>query len=179
MTLTTAAREMHELQVALAKHLEDAKTRERDLRSQIEARKRVLECSADGIDYDKVTLARTIIYVRGQYAKGGEDRASVIRDAVKQLSTGEPIRAFYGDLWHHYFATKSYDRWYGQRSDHPYHMGPGHGSIIFEVGLVDAVRKNRTYSDLTPDEIEAAIYFLTNLERVQAAEQKAREFATA
>lgn len=179
MDLTTAAREMHELRKELAAHIDASKKREAELRSSINDRSRVLESAADGIDADKVALAKTIISIRGLYANGGDDRKSVISDAVKQLSTGEPVRVHYGDLWHYYFGTKSYDRWYGQRSDHPYHMGPGHGSIIFSVELTDRVRKNLTYADLTPDEIEAAIYYLMNLERVQAAEQRAREVAAA
>jgi hypothetical protein len=179
MDLTTAAKELHGLRLDLQKHLDEATKQETFLRGQIQARVNVLESAADGIDHDKVTLAKTVLSIRGTYAKAGEDRKSVISDAVKQLSTGEPARPHYGDLWQYYFGTKSYDRWHGQRSDHPYHMGPGHGSIIFSVELTDRVRKNRTHADLTADEIEAAIYYLMNLERVQAAEQRAREAAAA
>lgn len=179
MNLTTAAKELHGLRTELSQHLDDATKREKHLRGEIQARLNVLESAADGIDHDKVALAKTVLSIRGTYAEGGEDRKSVIADAIKQLSTGEPVRVHYGDLWQYYFGTKSYDRWYGQRSDHPYHMGPGHGSIIFSVELTDRVRKNLTHADLTADEIEAAIYYLMNLERVQAAEQKAREQAAA
>lgn len=179
MELATAAREMHALRKELGSHLDEAKRREAELREQIRQRANVLASSAEGIDVAKIELAKTIVFVRGTYAKGGDDRASVISDAVKQLSTGEPIRAFYGDLWSHYFGTKSYDRWNGQRSDHQYGYGPGHGSTIFAVGLVEAVRNDRKPTDLTPEEIDAAIYYLINLERVQASEQKAREQAAA
>ena len=57
-------------------------------------------------------------------------------------------------------------------------MGPSHGSIIFAVGLTNAARK-RPYADLAPAEIEAAIYYLTNLARVQAAEADAKAKAAA
>ena len=169
MDLTTAVREMHDLKSALAAHLEASKAEEARLRGEIRHRAEILDMSASGIDLEKVALAKTIVYVRGTYARGGDERASVIADAVKQLATGAPIRAVYGDLWRVAFGTKSYDRWHGQRTDCEYGLGPRHGSIIFQVGLVEGVRNNRTHSDLTPEEIEAAIYYLTNLERVQAA----------
>ncbi|NTG73259.1 hypothetical protein G6M02_07940 [Agrobacterium rhizogenes] len=179
MELATATRRIYGLRRDLEIHLDVAKRHEAELREQIRQCAAVLASSADGIDYDKVELAKTVIYVHGSYARAGEDRASVIADAMKQIATGEPVRKVYGDLWLRYFGTKNYDRWSGQRSDHPYFMGPGHGSIVFEVGLVEKVRKERQWADLSAAEIEAAIYYLVNLERVQAAEQKAREQAAA
>jgi hypothetical protein len=179
MDLTTAAREMHELRKELAAHIDASKKREAELRSSINDRSRVLESAADGIDADKVALAKTIISIRGLYANGGDDRKSVISDAVKQLSTGSPCA----------FTMATCGTTISARN----HMtagtvnavitlttwGRATGSIIFSVELTDRVRKNLTYADLTPDEIEAAIYYLMNLERVQAAEQRAREVAAA
>lgn len=177
--LTTAAREIHEFGGALAAHIEQSKRREAELREEIRKRREILEMSASGIDFEKVALAKTIISVRGTYAKGGDDRASVKADAIKQLATGVPIREIYGDLWRVAFGTKSYDRWHGQRCDCEYGMGPGHGSLIFQIGLRDNVRNTRKHSDLAPEEIEAAIYFLTNIERIQAAEADAKAAAVA
>lgn len=179
MNLTEAAREMHSLRKQLAEHLEASKLQEVKLRAHICHCTDILATSANGLDPEKIALARTVVFASGSYVKGGDDRASVISDAIKQLSTGEPVRPTYNDLWTSYFGTKSYDRWHGQRSDHPYGMGPGHGSTIFRVGIVEDVRKTRKQSDLTPDEVEAAIYYLVNLERVQAAEQTSREQAAA
>ena len=179
MNLTTAACEMHDLKGALATHIETAKAEENRLRNEIRKRAEVLDLSAQGIDLDKVALAKTIVLVRGTYAKGGDDRASVIADAIKQLATGVPVREHYGDLWRVYFGTKSYDRWYGQRCDREYHYGPRHGSIIFAVEVRGDIRDSRHQSDLSHDEIEAAIYYLANLERVQTAEADARAKAAA
>ncbi len=177
-TLTTAARELHELSAALTRHKTDAQAEERRLVEEIRQRQAILSLAASGIDHDKVALAKTIIVVRGSYAKGGTDRASVVVDAVRQLVTGEPIRLYYGDLWKVAFGTKSYDRWDGQRSDHEYGCGPRHGSTIFSVGLMPEVRKMAP-TDLTPDQIEAAVYYLTNLERIQTAEAEAKAKAEA
>lgn len=179
MTLTTAAQEMYQLRQQLEQHLADAKKGEDELRRQIRERANILASAEHGLDLEKIALAKTVIYVRGAYERAGEDRASVINDAIKQLATGEPVRQVYGDLWQRYFGTKNYDRWSGQRSDHPYFMGPGHGSICFEVGIVESVRDKRKQSDLTADEIEAAIYYLTNIPRVQEAERKAASQAAA
>jgi hypothetical protein len=177
--LTQAAANLATLQNALARHIEAAKQEEARIRAEIQKCRQVLNFSAEGIDFDKVALAKTIINVSGRYASGGTDRASVVSDAIRQLSTGEPIRPYYGDLWRISFGTKNYAHWIGQRSDHEYGCGPRHGSVVFSVGLTRDVRERRNHADLTPDEIEAAIYYLTNLERVQAAEEVARVQAAA
>ena len=179
MSLTAAAQEMYSLKKKLEDHLASSKKREEEIRSQIRQRANILSSAVEGVDLDKVNLAKTVIYVKGAYERAGEDRNSVIYDAIKQLATGLPTRAAYGDLWSYYFGTKNYDRWSGQRSDHPYWMGPGHGSICFEVGIVESVRKSRKQADLTAAEVEAAIYYLTNIQRVQEAERKAAQQATA
>lgn len=179
MQLTTAAQEMHQLRRELEQHIASSKTREDELRGQIKLRANVLSSAEQGIDVEKVGLAKTVIYVSGAYDRAGEDRASVIHDAVKQLATGEPIRPFYGDLWSHYFGTKNYDRWSGQRCDCQYGYGPGHGSIVFRVGIIEDVRENRAQADLTAEEVEAAIYYLTNIKRVQDAEAAAAKQAAA
>ena len=172
ISLTETAREKYELEAELSAHEQAAKARADELRREIRSRALILETATEGLDADKIDLAKTIVSIRGSYARGGDDRHSVVRDAMRQLATGEPVRAHYGDLWRVYFGTKSYDRWHGQRSDHPYGYGPKHGGIIFAVEVTRTARE-RGQADLTPDEIEAAIYYLTNLERAQAAEQRA------
>lgn len=179
MELTTAAQEMYQLRKDLEQHIASAKAREDELRGQIKQRANVLASAEQGLDLEKVRLAKTVVYVNGSYDRAGDDRASVIHDAIRQLATGEPIRQFYGDLWSHYFGTKNYDRWSGQRSDHQYGYGPGHGSIVFRVGVIEDVRKTRTQADLTAEEVEAAIYYLTNIKRVQDAEAAAAKQAAA
>lgn len=174
MSLTTATRDLVELQAALKAHLERAAKSEAGLRERIRQCRAVLALNADGIDHEKVAIAKQVVIVRGAYAKAGQDRAGVIFDATKQIATGEPIRPHYGDLWHVTFGTKNYDGWSGQRSDQGYGMGPRHGTTVFSVGLMPEVRAG-AYSDLAPAQIEAAIYYLTNLERVQAAEAHAAE----
>lgn len=168
MNLTNAARELHELAAALKEHEEKAMAETARIKGEIAKRKAILNMAGDGIDPEKVALARTILFVRGEYDRAGDDRVSVISDAIKHFATGD------GDMWRIAFGTKSYDRWHGQRTDCEYGYGPGHGSIIFQIGVLDDVRKSRKQDELTTDEVEAVIYFLTNLPRIQAAERNAR-----
>lgn len=171
MNLTTVAHEMYHLKDELARHEAAAKAEADRLRAEINSRAKVLSLASEGLDHEKIALAHKVIEVRGSFERGGDDRSSVIQDAIRQLATGKPGDG-YLDLWRQYFGTKSYDRWHGQRSDHPYFYGPSHGSIIFSVGLTELVRK-RDPRQLTPEETEAAIYLLVNLARIQAAERAA------
>lgn len=175
MTLTEAARATSEAAAALSAHLESAKVEEIRLRGIIRDAEAVLLSTEAGLDAEKIALGKTVIYVT-DYTRGGQDRASCVSAAVKQLATGVPIRLHYGDLWKCYFGTKNYEGWIGQRSDHEYGYGPRHGSICFEVGLTRGARE-RKQADLTAEEIEAAIYVLLNVERIQAAEKLAAQKA--
>ena len=116
-----------------------------------------------GLDAGKIALAETVIFV-GDYSKGGEERASARADAIQQFSTGKPVGT-YKDLRREFFGTKNYDRWSGQRCDCEYGMGPRHGSICFQIGM----KKDARTRDLTAEEREAAVYYLVNLEAVQAS----------
>ena len=164
-SLTETVAELASLKVQLEVFEKGAQVEVARLRSEIAARQTLLNNIEAGLDSDKIALAQTVLNVRGLYAKAGEDRASVIRDATQWLATGNC--AAYRGLDGADFGTKDYDRWHGQRSDHEWGR-PRHGSIIFQVGLKDRKRV------LTADEREAAIYYLLNLERAQAAEQAAK-----
>lgn len=167
ISLTEAVKNIEKAKADLDAHQKASAARTAEINAVIKANREVLSMSAAGIDREKVTLAESVVYVSGLYVDGGDERASVIADAVRQLATGR-AKGPYCDLWRQHFGTKRYDRWYGQRSDHDYGYGPSHGSIIFEVGLKSEVRK-REPRELTADEIEAAVYYLTNIERIQAA----------
>ena len=178
MELTTAARELFDLQEQLERQISAAKIEEARLRQEIKFRIETLQFSRVGIDANKVKLAKTIITV-GTYENGGKDVISCIDDAIKQLSTGQPVRKLYGDLWKSYFGTKNYDGWRGQRCDCEYGFGPRHGDICFRIEITKDVRKLRNQEDLSAEEIEAAIYYLTNIDRIQKSEKASREASDA
>lgn len=168
--LTEIVRELTQLRVDLGAHEAAAKAEADRLRREIVARQTLLNNAEAGLDSDKIATAKTVIKVYGLYSKGGKDRASVVHDAVHWLATGKKREGVYLGLDSCDYGTKNYDRWIGQRSDHEW-GGPAHGSIVFQVGLIDRKRA------LTADETEAAIYYLLNLERAQTAAASAQKQA--
>lgn len=168
MDLTTTVRRIDGLRTALTFHNAEAAARAKALGDEIAELSRSVALHGAMLDQDKITMARTVMYVRGAYDRAGEGRASVIQDAVAFFATGPKP---YKDLRQGYFGTKNYDRWSGQRSDHPYWAGPSHGSICFAVGLTDTARKR---DEFTAEEVEACLYLLTRIDAVQKAEALAQ-----
>lgn len=166
--LTEAIRSIALLRADLAAHERQAEQYADSLKAQIGHLSRSVALDGALLDQGKIDLARTVIFVRGSYERAGEDRASVIQDAVAFFATGPKP---YKDLRQGYYGTKNYDRWSGQRSDHPYWAGPSHGSICFAVGLTDEARKRDEFS---AEEVEACLYLLTRIEAVQKAEAAAK-----
>jgi hypothetical protein len=164
VTLTETIKEIASLRSELSAHEAAAKARSAEITDQIRGLNRAVALEGALIDRAKVDLARTVLSIRGAYSRAGDDRGSVIQDAVAFFATGPKP---YKDLRQGYFGTKNYDRWSGQRSDHPYGMGPSHGSICFDIGLVKAAREKQSF---TPEEVEACLYFLTRIEAIQNAE---------
>lgn len=143
----------------------EASARHSAMAARIARYKQDLGRASLGLDLDKIAEAETVLAVRGAFAKAGAERESARQDAIKWLAAqagGDPCSERL-NLRAEYFGTKSYDRWHGQREDHAYGYGPRHGSTIFEIGLRNDARKR----DLTPAEVEAAIYYLLNLEAIQ------------
>lgn len=169
MDLTSKIRAMADIRRQITEIEADSKSRVEALRREAAGLQREIQLDGAQLDVAKIALARTVVSVRGEYARAGDEKASVIADAVHQIATGE--KRGYGGLDGEYFGTKNYDRWHGQRSDHEYGYGPGQGSIIFSVGLAADVRRRGGIAALTDEEREAAVYLLTRLEAVQAAER--------
>jgi hypothetical protein len=161
-----AAAAKHRLTAELSAHLDASRKEEARLRNEIKVADAAVRVGAEGFDLDRIALAERTIYVSGQYAKAGEARDGVVRDAIAQIATGE--KQGYRGLWLEAFNTKDYAHWHGQRSDHEYGFGPKHGSIIFSVGIRQEVR-SRDPKEFTDAEKEACVYYLTNLERIQMA----------
>jgi hypothetical protein len=84
------------------------------------------------------------------------ERKSCVDDAIDDL--GKCAKS----LKNGYFGTKNYAHWRDQRCDCAYGYGPKHGSVVFVVGL----RREYREKDLTPDDIECAIYCLLNIDKI-------------
>jgi hypothetical protein len=171
MDLTATIRNIAAIGEELAAHEIAARKHSDELRARIAGLRRRVAIDGAQLDSAKIDLARTVLYVRGSYARAGEDRASVIQDAITFFAMGPRPHK---DLRTGYFGTKNYDRWEGQRSDHPYFMGPSHGSVCFEVGLTKAAQDR---SEFTAEEVEACIYVLTRIDAIQSAETAAKQTA--
>ncbi len=162
---TTLAAKLYSCRSALQaegeRHAKAMKTLQNE-KSGIEQKLALLDA---GQDLDQIAVAKSVMYRRGRYAHGGSERASVIYDAIAYFANSDTLRP-HQSLKAGYFGTKDYDRWHGQRSDHSYGMGPRHGSIVFAVGLHSDARDR----DLTEVERSACIYYLRNIEKIEAAE---------
>lgn len=169
-SIAEAAAARHRIGIALEAHIKAAQSAETQLRAELKAACAAVSTASAGLDLAKIAEAESILEVRGKYATAGQDRASVLRDAVAQIATGE--KCGYSDLWEVNFGTKDYSGWHGQRSDHTPFCGPRHGSIIFSIGLHQEVR-NRAPRQLTDAERDACVYYLENLEAIQASREKA------
>lgn len=134
-----------------------------------DAAKKDIAAAGAGFDMEKIAAGRTVLYVHGQYAKAGDERAAALRGALSDLVSDGGKK-----LSREYFATKSYDRWHGQFLTCEYGMCPRHGGVIFEIGLTrDHAKRLREGGVLTEAEIEGAVYLLTILPQLQEAEAAA------
>ncbi|OAN76736.1 hypothetical protein A8B82_15185 [Sulfitobacter sp. EhC04] len=140
----------------------------KDLTAQRRACREAISMAGSALDLEKIKLAEQVIYVRGSFKEAGDDRHFTVNKAISVL-TSDSGRF----LWREYVGTKSYDRWHGQYIDAPYGMGPTHGHVIFAIGLNQSIRDHRACGNLTPEEIEACLYYLGALELIQESKAAA------
>lgn len=130
--------------------------------------KRQIELIGSGIDRDAVTLAETLIVVRGSLEHSGQDGPHMLREAIADVADYCPR------LQKEYLGTKDYDRWHGQGISGPYGYGPKHGTVIFSIGLSQSLRNRlRDGGFIHPQEREAMLYYLVCLKQIQDASKKA------
>ena len=133
---------------------------------------------AAGLDCERIMHAEHVITIRGSWHRRGQNKASCVKDAITDLATNAGRKLV--DRYFGVFGVKNYDQWSGQRSDHPYGWKPRHGHIVFAIGLTPAVRKRlQSGGELSPDECEAALYYLYNIDAITAAQKEARKEAAA
>jgi hypothetical protein len=170
-TLTSLYSTLYQQQEAFYKEVKDHNIRIKQLKDAVTKTQQEITLLKTGLDTGKIELARSILELRGSYVKAGQDRASVIVDAIRWFVDGKLCYEngetnYYKDLRRHYFGTKNYDGWHGQRSDHEYGCGPRHGSVIFYVGL----QRHMRAANLDSNHVEACIYYLSNIERIHGVE---------
>jgi hypothetical protein len=160
-------KKLHEIvneRVDKSKQLQNARKEfeklEKNLNLEINELIRLENISTEGVDLEKVQLAETIIYIRGNpfgIIDGGGVRISdlAISDIAKNCE----------HLKTEFYGNKTYEGYY-QRCNCSYGMGPRHGGIRDEIGLNPDARKR----DLTSDEKDACIYYINNYSKIK--EQK-------
>lgn len=166
----TPLTDAYSLRTALVANLaamrENFKRDETALKGRIAGCDEIIAQAGAGLDPVKIALARTVIAIRGSYARGGAERGGAVADAIQWLATG--TSPAYKGLDKISYGTKNYDAWSGQRSDHEYGMGPRHGSICFAIELLPDARRTH-WSEINEALREAAIYLLANIAAVEAA----------
>lgn len=121
-----------------------------------------------GLDVGKIKLAKTLMYVAGDYGPAGDDR-SVVKEAIEDVTQG------FVKLRTEYLATKNYDRFYHQATSHTYGYGPRHGSVVFEIGLHSSTRSRlSSRNTLTEQEREAMLYYLVHIDEIKRIEKEER-----
>lgn len=173
MSLAQHERKKAELLTALANEKVQHNQTVAGIRRSLETVNAAILLAMAGFDEAKLKVAESVLDVFGDYSRAGDDRAMVLEQAVEQ------VLAKGGRLKVRFLGTKNYDRWHGQGVEIEYGCGPKHGWVIFRVGLKEAVRRRAGTEVLTEEEVEAAIYYLRNLERIHAARRDAKAAAAA
>lgn len=104
---------------------------------------------------EKIRIMRSPIKLTGAiYDKTGKiitTRYDVIKEAIKDFQTNEFFK-----IQRRYYGIKNYAGFGDQRNDCEYGYGPRHGSIVFQIEIVNK-------SEPTEDMINNAIYYLLKL----------------
>lgn len=124
------------------------------INSEISTISKHLSITNVGLDLEMVN--RGMLVIEFGETKGIDERNKCVNDAISDLAGGAK------KLNERYFGTKDYAHWNDQREDHEYGYGPKHGSIVFRVGL----RREYLRKELTPEDIECAIYCLLNINKI-------------
>lgn len=173
MSLAENERKKANLLVALQNERVQHEQTVAGIRRSLETVQAAILIATSGLDEAKLQLAESVLEIKGDYASAGDDRAQVLEQAV-QL-----VLAKGGLLKVRFVGTKNYAHWHGQAVEIQYGYGPKHGWVVFSIGLREAVRYRPGADMLTDDEIEAAVYYLRNLDRIHAARREAKAAAAA
>lgn len=111
-----------------------------------------------GLNTDKIELAKSIIYVKGNpYGESsdyGTNGGFIGENAIVDIAND------FLKMKTRYFGNKTYSGYY-QREDHEYGMCPRHGSMVDEIGLLRSARDRQPF-EFTAEEKDACIYYLQN-----------------
>jgi len=145
MTLQKMERDLIGLESAMAAEKARHKTATEALGRQIAETMRRKSIFLKGLDLQKIGMAESLLAIRGMRS---DFDAELTRAAIKGIASND------GRIYREYYGVKDYADYTHQREDHEYGRGPGHGEIVFSIGL----RGER--NALTEEQIEACLYYL-------------------
>lgn len=163
--IATLERRKQEISAQIATEKQAFLNRTAELGRQYAEADTQLQLKLGGIDVAAIERAKQVISVSGDFLRAGDERCNARAAAIADLLKGG------GDMFMRYHGTKTYAHWHGQQIECTYGMGPAHGTVIFRIELTRARRAAGT--PLTEVEIDAAVFYLRNLEKVQAIEAQA------
>lgn len=152
------------LEAELKAMTESFERRKNELTQQIGKCKEQEQIVSSGLDLEKIELGKKVLYVYGNPYKRCQDTKSDGSNTLAKLAIADILDGC-KHLRKEYFGQKRYEG-YHQRRDHPYGLGPSHGSIVEEVGL-----RNRE-KELSDEEVEAAVYYLTVWQQLPEANKE-------
>lgn len=127
------------------------KEKVQSLSLRIEKCKEKERLMSTGFDIEKIELGRKLIEITGNpYAYNDDvkhESQTIASLAIEDILNG--CKHLKGE----YFGNKQYAGFY-QRCDCRYHYCPTYGTIVDEIGL------NVRDRELTPEEVEAAVYYI-------------------
>lgn len=154
MNLTELIQKLDEAKKKKSELTEQYEKNLSSVNSEISTITKHLNITNAGLDLEKVTHGMQV--VKFGETKDIFERKKCVTDAMSDLANGAKR------LKERYFGTKDYAHWSDQREDHLYGYGPKHGSMVFRVALQgEYLRK-----ELTPEDIECAIYCLMNIDKI-------------
>lgn len=156
MTLTEIIRQRTALEAELDGKARDFLKYQKETTAEINALKEKEALLENGFDLEKVELGRMVVTINGNpYGDTGCSKDKTIaEEAIRDILDGcKKLKV-------EYFGNKRYEGFY-QRSDHDYGLGPTYGTIV------DRIELNIRKRDLTPEEAEAAIYYIRVYNKIE------------
>lgn len=128
-----------------------------------------------GLDLKLIDAGRAVVRVQGSVLDvqhGADDRRDYVR-ARALHDAKERIAAGGAELQNRYIGVKNYAHFGDQRADCSYGSSPRHGTIVFAIRLTpEAISRLKDGDGLSEEEINAALYLLTSLPKIEAAQKQ-------
>ena len=143
---------------------ESFERRKKELTQQISQHKEQEQIVSSDLDLDKVEAGRKILYVHGNPYGESDDVLLDLSNTIAKCAIADILDGC-KHLRAEYFGNKRYEGYY-QRCDCNYGFGPSHGRIV------DSIELRNPKMELTEDDVEAAVYYLTVWQQLPEANKE-------